>query len=119
MTPAKPTSRPGSWAESRASPRKGARRCGPNFASAWRKAGAQLGAHSYFCLPYHSWEKGTVENTNGQLRYYFPKCESFPYEEVDPEWVREEEAELKDRPRRILGYRTANEVYQSGGKRVG
>jgi IS30 family transposase len=27
----------------------------------------------YFCNPYHSWEKGTVENTNGEIRKDFPK----------------------------------------------
>jgi len=28
---------------------------------------------SYFCEPYHRWEKGTIENRNGVIRYYFPK----------------------------------------------
>lgn len=27
----------------------------------------------YFCHPYHSWEKGTVENTNGYVRKDIPK----------------------------------------------
>lgn len=27
----------------------------------------------YFCHPYHSWEKGTIENTNGEIRKYIPK----------------------------------------------
>jgi IS30 family transposase len=27
----------------------------------------------YFCHPYHSWEKGTVENINGHIRKYIPK----------------------------------------------
>jgi IS30 family transposase len=32
---------------------------------------------SYFCQPYHSWEKGTVENTNGLIRRFFPKGANF------------------------------------------
>jgi len=31
-----------------------------------------LGTRSYFCQPYHSWEKGTVENTIGIIRRTFP-----------------------------------------------
>jgi hypothetical protein len=32
----------------------------------------ELGAKSYFCAPYHAWEKGLVENHNGLLRQYYP-----------------------------------------------
>ena len=33
----------------------------------------ELGVNIYFCHPYHSWEKGTIENTNGEIRKFFPK----------------------------------------------
>jgi IS30 family transposase len=36
-------------------------------------ANLELGAKSYFCKPYHSWKKGSIENRNGILRRYFPK----------------------------------------------
>jgi transposase, IS30 family len=71
---------------------------------------AALGAVSYFCRPYHSWEKGGVENMNGLLRRYLPKGISFPYEEVDHQWILEVEAEINGRPRRMHGYRTPLEV---------
>ena len=32
-----------------------------------------LGVKSYFCNPYHSWEKGTVENLIGIIRRFYPK----------------------------------------------
>jgi IS30 family transposase len=35
---------------------------------------AVLGTESYFCKPYHSWEKGSIENRNGILRRFFPKA---------------------------------------------
>lgn len=39
----------------------------------WRVLEALLGASVYFCHPYHSWEKGLVENTNRWLREFVPK----------------------------------------------
>jgi len=32
---------------------------------------------SFFCAPYHSWEKGTVEQSNGLIRRFFPKGANF------------------------------------------
>jgi len=73
-----------------------------------------FGAVSWFCLPYHSWEKGAVENMNGLIRRYFPKKEPFPYEEVEAQWVKEVEALLNGRPRRILEWRTPLEAAARG-----
>ena len=36
-----------------------------------------LGASAYFCTPYHSWEKGGVENYNRNVRVFFPKGTDF------------------------------------------
>jgi IS30 family transposase len=69
-----------------------------------------LGAESYFCLPYHPWEKGAVEQMNGLIRRYLLKKESFGYEEADHYWLELIEAALNSRPRRVLGYRTPEEV---------
>ena len=61
-----------------------------------------LGAKSYFCNPYHSWEKGGVENANGLLRQYLPKGMSFA--DVDEELLEGIEEEINTRPREVLGF---------------
>ena len=71
--------------------------------------GGCLGADIYFAHPYHSWERGTNENTNGLLRQYFPKKMSFlnlSGIDVDDAVYR-----LNHRPRKCLGYRTPHEVF--------
>lgn len=68
------------------------------------------GVQSCFCDPHHPWQKPTVENTNGLLREFFPKGTDFG--RVTDEGVRHAVALINDRPRRVLKYRTANEVYR-------
>ena len=68
-----------------------------------------LKADVYFARPYHSWERGTNENTNGLLRQFFPKKMSFAnlsQIEVDDAVYR-----LNHRPRKCLQYRTPHEVF--------
>jgi len=65
--------------------------------------GIALGAKSYFCNPYHSWEKGGVENANGLLRQYLPKGTSFAG--VDDILLEGIEEEINTRPREILGFK--------------
>jgi len=67
-----------------------------------------LGIDTYFCHPYHSWEKGTVENTIGIIRRVFPKSTNFS--KVSSEQVKELENKLNNRPRKCLNFMTANEV---------
>lgn len=66
-----------------------------------------LNAKGYFCAPYHSWEKGGVENFNGLVRQYFPKGSSF--EGIVPERLEQIEDEINQRPRKTLGYSSPSE----------
>lgn len=66
-----------------------------------------LKCESYFCKPYHSWEKGGVENYNGLVRQYFPKGSDF--NGISVEKLGEVEMEINDRPRNVLGYESPND----------
>ena len=77
---------------------------------------AALQASFYFATPYHSWERGLNEHTNGLVRQYFPKGTNF--DDVSEEDVERVEALLNNRPRKSLGFETPLEAFDrlsSGG----
>jgi len=63
---------------------------------------------TYFCAAYHSWEKGTVENTIGLVREYLPKGMDLTH--VSQQDLMIIGTSINDRPRKRLGYKTPNEV---------
>lgn len=69
-----------------------------------------LGIDIYFAKPYHSWERGLNENTNGLLRQYLPKGSSFA--ELTDEKLQWIEDQLNDRPRKTLGYKTPRQMME-------
>ncbi|MDP2670707.1 MAG: IS30 family transposase [bacterium] len=75
------------------------------------KVEQQTGIITYACNPYHSWEKGTVENTVGRVRRKIPKGTS-----VDP--IRQKtlttiEHWMNNTPRKCLGFLTPNEFHEN------
>lgn len=81
---------------------------GSEFAS-HQEVAAELGVGFYFARPYHSWERGLNENTNGLVRQYFPKkCD---FTKITDRQVLIVERKLNNRPRKTLGYKTPNEVF--------
>lgn len=71
------------------------------------KISAALQAAGYFCEPYHSWEKGGVENFNGLVRQYFPKGSDFTA--IDVRRLAEVEQLLNNRPRKTLSFSSPSE----------
>jgi IS30 family transposase len=69
----------------------------------------RLDAGFYFAHPYHSWERGLNENTNGLVRQFFPKGTDFS--KITQREVKAVEKRLNNRPRKGLGYKTPNEVF--------
>ena len=63
----------------------------------------------FFCEPYRPGQRGTNENTNGLLREFFPKGTDLST--VSTAELRRVEFLLNNRPRRILGYRTPQQVF--------
>ncbi len=62
----------------------------------------------YFARPYHSWERGLNENTNGLIRQYFPKKTDFrTISDADIDKMMER---INNRPRKTLGYMTPKEM---------
>lgn len=76
-----------------------------------------LGTDIYFAHPYHSWERGLNENTNGLIRQYIKKGSSF--DGISNEKIIFIQNRLNNRPRKTLGYQTPNEVYQEAILRSG
>lgn len=67
----------------------------------------------YFAHPYHSWERGTNENTNGLIRQYIPKkscMKSISHTDCDRIAYK-----LNTRPRKRLGFKTPYELYYRTG----
>ena len=67
-----------------------------------------LSVDVFFCHAYHSWEKGTVENTNGRIRRYIPKGVSI--DSITDKKIRVIERKLNSTPRKCLGYLTPDET---------
>lgn len=63
----------------------------------------------YFCYPYHSWERGTNENTNGLLRQYFPK--KYDFNLITEKELQHVVRKLNNRPRKRLEFKTPREVF--------
>ena len=71
----------------------------------------QLKADVYFAHPYHAWERGLNENTNGLIRQYFPKKTDF--ESITEEKVLFVMDRLNNRPRKTLGFTSPSEMFFS------
>jgi len=72
-----------------------------------------LNCKSYFAKPYHSWERGLNENTNGLIRQYFPK--GIDFREIKREEIEFLQNRLNSRPRKTLDFRTPNEAFLEVG----
>ncbi len=69
----------------------------------------ELTAEGFFAHPYHSWERGLNENTNGLIRQYIPKGKDI--DDLSDEYVAEIVEKINNRPRKCLGFKTPNQLF--------
>lgn len=77
--------------------------------SGWKQLEHILHTTIYFCHPYHSWEKGLVENTNRWIRCFVPKRKDVG--SVTEKELHDMQTFLNTVPRKILGFKSASEVH--------
>lgn len=82
---------------------------GTEFARHWRLADA-LAVPTYFADPYSAWQRGSNEHFNGRLRRYLPKGTDFST--ISPAELADILAEINNRPRKVLDWRTPAEVFE-------
>lgn len=75
-----------------------------------------LGIKIYFCHPYHSWEKGSVENANKYIRRFIPKGSDIS--RVSEKEIQEIEAYLNNRWMECLDFQSPKEVLEEYRKRM-
>ena len=68
-----------------------------------------LGTSSFFCEPFHSYERGTVENTIGLVRRFLPKKTNLA--KISQVHLSKIEYWLNNRPRKCLGFKTPAELF--------
>lgn len=81
---------------------------GKEFAN-HQRVGEVLQSGFYFSKPYHSWERGLNEHTNGLVRQYFPKSKRF--DEITANDLMKVEILLNNRPRKVLDFETPIGVF--------
>jgi transposase, IS30 family len=74
----------------------------------------KLNISIYFAFPYHSWERGTNENTNGLIRKYYPK--KTPFKDIIQIDLDKTVKLINNRPRKRLNYLTPHEVFNKAAK---
>jgi IS30 family transposase len=72
---------------------------------------AALDCASYFAQPYHSWERGLNENTNGLIRQYLPKQSDL--RRIKPARIQFVQDRLNRRPRKTLDFKTPENIFLS------
>ena len=77
--------------------------------SDWERLQKKAGITVYFAYPYHFWERGSNENTNGLLREYFPK--TYDFNLITPTELKHAVRQLNDRERKRLGFLSPRQAF--------
>ena len=69
----------------------------------------EIGCTTYFCHPYSSWEKGSIENMNRLIRRYIPKKTRI--KDYPSKYIQDITLKLNHTPRKCLNFSTPHEVF--------
>ena len=83
---------------------------GSEFAE-FRALEKELNTEVYFAEPHKPWQRGTNENTNDLLRFFFPK--GFDFRTITQETVDKVVDLINHRPRKCLDWKTPAEVFEA------
>ena len=78
--------------------------------SEFRKLEEQLHTLVYFAEPHKPWQRGTNENTNDIIRFFFPK--GFDFRTITDRDIQIVENLINNRPRKCLGWKTPAEILE-------
>src|SRR5579872_3990234 len=76
----------------------------------------QMGIDTYFCDPGKPYQKGAIENLNGSVRRHLPF--DLSADSITKEYVEQVADMMNNMPRKILGYKTPNEMYKEMRKQL-
>lgn len=77
--------------------------------SDWERLEKQTKTTIYFAYPYHSWERGTNENTNGLLRQYFPK--DLDFNTITSRELSQVVRRINHRPRKRHEFKSPHQIF--------
>ena len=77
--------------------------------SDWERLEKKSSMTIYFAYPYHAWERGTNENTNGLLRQYFPK--SYDFNLITERDLQHVVKKLNNRERKRLKFKSPKQIF--------
>ncbi len=83
---------------------------GTEFAK-FKSVESDLNTTVFFAEPHKPWQRGTNENTNDILRFFFPK--GFDFNSIDDTALQSVVSSINNRPRKCLGWKTPSEVFFS------
>ena len=77
--------------------------------SEFRELESNLNTEVYFAEPHKPWQRGTNENTNDILRFFFPK--GFNFHSLDDEVLQNIVLSINLRPKKCLGWKSPYEAF--------
>lgn len=77
----------------------------------WKKIEEALHCDVYFTDPYRAWQKGSIENSNGLLREFYPKGRGLA--KVSQKALQHNVALINNRPKKVLNFLSPQLLFEN------